>query len=111
LLLLLPFLVGSGLLSYKSHYQELSRGYYFLDFIILLLSFMYLGRIKNAEQLKKISPGEFGKLMGISGQQMSAMNFIILTGIYRYIADIKPIRGRNIYQGKSYACRACRSFG
>lgn len=26
---------------------------------------MYLARIKNAEQLKKISPGEFGKLMGI----------------------------------------------
>lgn len=26
---------------------------------------MYLGRIKNAEQLKKISPGEFGKLLGV----------------------------------------------
>lgn len=65
LLILLPFLLGSGLLSYKSHYQELSRGYYFLDFIILLLAFMYLCRIKNPEQLKKTSPGEFGKLMGV----------------------------------------------
>jgi hypothetical protein len=64
LLLLLPFLLGSGLLSYKDHYDELRRGYYFLDFIIMLLSFMYLGRIKNPEQLKKISPGEFGKLLG-----------------------------------------------
>lgn len=65
LLLLLPFLIAAELLSYKNHYQELDRGYYFLDIIILMLSFMYLARIKNPEQLKKISPGEFGKLMGL----------------------------------------------
>jgi len=65
LLLLLPFLLGSGLLSYKSHYHELDKGYYFIDFIILFLAFMYLARIKNPEQLKNISPGEFGKLMGV----------------------------------------------
>jgi len=65
LLLLIPFLMASDLLSYKSHYQELDRGYYFLDIIILMLSFMYLARIKNPEQLKKISPGDFGKLLGL----------------------------------------------
>lgn len=65
LLLLIPFLIASELLSYKNHYRELGRGFYFLDVIILLLSFMYLARIKNPEQLKKVSPGEFGKLMGL----------------------------------------------
>jgi hypothetical protein len=65
LLLLLPFLIAAELLSYNRHYEELDSGYYFLDVIILLLSFMYLARIKNPEQLKKISPGEFGKLMGL----------------------------------------------
>lgn len=64
LLFLLPFLIENGLLSYQSHYKELERGYYFLDFIILLIAFLYLGRIKNPEQLKKICPGEFGKLLG-----------------------------------------------
>lgn len=36
-----------------------------MDFIVLLMAFLYLGRIKNPEQLKGISPGEFGKLMGV----------------------------------------------
>lgn len=62
---LLPFLIQSGLLSYTSHYKDLSPGYYFLDFIVLLQSYLYLCRIKNAEQLKKINPGEFGKLLGV----------------------------------------------
>ena len=65
LLLLIPFLLETGLLSYQSHYEELEKGYYFLDFIILFLSFMYLSRIKNPEQLKHLSPGEFGKLLGV----------------------------------------------
>jgi hypothetical protein len=65
LLLLLPFLLETGLLSYKKHYEELKNGYYYLTFIILFLSFMYLSRIKNPEQLKHLSPGEFGKLLGI----------------------------------------------
>jgi hypothetical protein len=64
LLLLLPFLIASGLLSYRNYYEELRRGYYYIDVIILVLAYMYLGRIKNPEQLKKISPGEFGKLLG-----------------------------------------------
>ena len=29
------------------------------------LAFMYLCRIKNPEQLKHISPGEFGRLLGL----------------------------------------------
>ncbi len=63
-LFLLPSLLATGLLSYRNNYSNLS-GYYDLDTIILTLSFMYLCRIKNAEQLKHISPGEFGKLLGL----------------------------------------------
>lgn len=63
-LFLLPSLLSTGLLSYQDHYDFLS-GYYDLDIIILTLAFLYLSRIKNPEQLKQISPGEFGKLLGI----------------------------------------------
>lgn len=63
-LFLLPSLLATGLLSYQNHYKNLS-GYYDLDTIILTLSFLYLCRIKNPEQLKHISPGEFGKLLGL----------------------------------------------
>jgi len=64
-LFLLPFLLSSGLLSYQKHYDPLSPGYYDLDVTILTLAFMYLCRIKNVEQLKHESPGEFGKLLGL----------------------------------------------
>jgi len=63
-LFLLPSLIATGLLSYRNHYTALS-GYYDLDVIILSLAFMYLCRIKNPEQLKHISPGDFGKLLGL----------------------------------------------
>lgn len=63
-LFLLPSLLATGLLSYQKHYTALS-GYYDLDTIILSLAFMYLCRIKNPEQLKHTSPGEFGKLLGL----------------------------------------------
>ena len=64
-LFLLPFLCQTGLFSFKDHFQELKKGYYYLTFIILFISFMYLRRIKNPEQLKHHSPGEFGKIMGL----------------------------------------------
>ena len=63
--MLLPFLNETGLLSFQKHYSELKKGYYYINFIILLLAFMYLCRIKNPEQLKRLSPGEFGKLLGV----------------------------------------------
>lgn len=65
MLFLLPFLEQTGLFSFREHYRELDKGYYYIDFIILFLAFMYLRRIKNPEQLKYHSPGEFGKLMGL----------------------------------------------
>jgi len=62
-LFLLPSLIETGLLSYRDHYDDLN-GYYDLDATILSLAFLYLCRIKNPEQIKHISPGEFGKLLG-----------------------------------------------
>src|SRR5690606_41072401 len=64
-LFLLPSLIGCGLLSYKKHYCELDKGYYYIDFIILLIAFMNLCRIKNPQQLNRVNPGEFGRLMGV----------------------------------------------
>ena len=64
-LFLLPFLLANGLLSYSFYYSQRERGYYNFDVIVLALAFMYLCRIKNIEQLKHHSPGEFGKLLGL----------------------------------------------
>ena len=64
-LFLLPFLEQACLFSFREHYDELRDGYYYIDCVILFLAFMYLRRIKNPEQLKYYSPGEFGKIMGL----------------------------------------------
>ncbi len=64
-LLMLPALLEQGLMDYKPHYQKIEHVYYDMDTIILFLSFMYLCRIHNPEQLRHISPGEFGKLLGL----------------------------------------------
>ena len=64
-LLLLPFLLANGLLSYEKYYSERLSGYYDFDSVILTLAFMYLCRVKSSEQLKHHSPGEMGKLLGL----------------------------------------------
>ncbi len=62
---MLPALLSQGLMGYKQHYRQVENVYYDLDTTILFLSFMYLCRIHNPEQLMHISPGEFGKLLGL----------------------------------------------
>lgn len=62
---MLPALLAQGLMDYQQHYQPIENVYYDLDTTILFLSFMYLCRIHNPEQLRHISPGEFGKLLGL----------------------------------------------
>jgi hypothetical protein len=62
---MVPALLAQGLMDYKPHYQKIEDVYYDMDTTILFLSFMYLCRIHNPEQLRQISPGEFGKLMGL----------------------------------------------
>ena len=64
-LCMVPFLLANGLLSYNTYYAERSMGYYDYDIIIMMVSFMYLCRIKTPEQLKHHSPGELGKLLGL----------------------------------------------
>ena len=64
-LLALPALLATGLLSHSEKYFELPKGYYRLDSIFLLLSFMALARLKTVEKLRYYSPGEWGKLLGL----------------------------------------------
>ncbi len=64
-LLALPALLANGLLSHTGKYFQLPPGYYGIDSIFLLVAFMALCRIKQAEQLRYCPPGEWGKLLGL----------------------------------------------
>ena len=75
-MLLLPFLLECGLLSYQNHYHQRTGGYYNFDCLFILLAFMYLCRIKSLEQSKHLNPGDFGKLIG-----------------YDRIPEVKKLRG------------------
>lgn len=64
-LLALPFLNDCGHLDKIQTYFTPIRGYYSLENIFFVLFFMALSRIKNPEQLRRVSPGEWGKCLGI----------------------------------------------
>ena len=51
-MLLLPFLIECGLLSYRTYYDQRS-GYYTFDSLLITLSFFALLRIKSVEQSKR----------------------------------------------------------
>jgi len=61
----LPALLASGLLDHSDDFLSLSKGYYGLDSILMLLAFMALARIKSIEKLRFSMPGEWGKLLGL----------------------------------------------
>lgn len=61
----LPALLVSGLLHNAKKYFQLPKGYYGLESIFILLSFLALCRIKNLESLRYSAPGEWGKLLGL----------------------------------------------
>jgi hypothetical protein len=63
-LLLMPFLVDCGLLSYRNHYGE-RKGYYNVDTFFIAMSILFLLRIRSIEASKRFAPGELGKLMGL----------------------------------------------
>jgi hypothetical protein len=63
-MLLLPFLLECGLLSYCSHFRERLKGFYNFNNLFIIIAFIYLLRIKSLEQVKHQSPGELGKLVG-----------------------------------------------
>lgn len=64
-LLGLPGLLSMGLLRHTGKYFHLSKGYYGIDSIFMLLGFMALARLKTIESLRYCSPGEWGKLLGL----------------------------------------------
>jgi len=61
----LPALISQGLDKLIASFRNLPNGFYGLHHILLIMCFMALCRIKNIEQLKKTSVGEFGKLLGL----------------------------------------------
>lgn len=63
-LLLLPFLLECGLLTYRNHFKQRVKGFYNFDNLFIIIAFIYLCRIKSFEQIKKYQPGELGKLVG-----------------------------------------------
>lgn len=64
-LLALPALLSQGLLHKTENHFQLPKGYYSLCSIFVLLAFMTLARLKFVESLKYVSPGEWGKLLGL----------------------------------------------
>jgi hypothetical protein len=64
-LFMVPSLLSQGLLKASSILLPLRKGYYGLMSILLVLSFMFLSRIKCPEQLKTCKVGELGKLIGL----------------------------------------------
>ena len=61
----IPALLENGLLKYLNQYYQLDRGYYTIDHIFLTLAFLPLLRLKSLENLRNVSPGELGKLIGL----------------------------------------------
>jgi len=64
-LLAIPALLENGLLQYLDKYYQLGRGYYTIDQVFLTLAIMPLLRLKSLENLRNLSPGELGKLIGL----------------------------------------------
>lgn len=105
-LLLIPFLIQNGLLTYRDHYRELDKGYYYMEVIILLLALMYLCRIKSVEQLKQVSPGEFGKLLGLDRiPEVKCMRKKL-----RMITDQQSASGWMMDLGKTWASKEENEF-
>jgi hypothetical protein len=64
-LLTLPALLAVGLLRHTAALYTLPNGFYGIVSIFLLLALMALARIKSVEQLRYVSPGEWGNLLGL----------------------------------------------
>jgi hypothetical protein len=60
-----PALISAGLLSHTNKHFQLPTGFYRLDSIFLLLAFITLARVESIDCLRFLSPGEWGKLLGL----------------------------------------------
>lgn len=64
-LLALPALLASGLLTQTPEHFQLPQGYYSLVHVFLLVAFLALARLKSLEALRYCAPGEWGKVLGL----------------------------------------------
>ena len=64
-LLALPALLAVGLLRHSLELYQLPPGFYGLSSVFLLLALMALARIPSLEQLRYVSAGEWGNLLGL----------------------------------------------
>ncbi len=64
-LLALPALLALGLLRHSLELYQLPPGCYGLSSVFLLLALMALARIPSLEQLRYVSAGEWGNLLGL----------------------------------------------
>ena len=61
----LPALLSNGLLYKSDRYFQLPDGYYGLNSILIVLSFLVLLRVKSLEGVRYMPPGELGKVVGL----------------------------------------------
>ncbi len=64
-LLALPALLSNGLLKNIDNIFTIPKGFYNIISFFLLFAFSALMRIKSVEAIKRTSPGEFGKILGL----------------------------------------------
>jgi hypothetical protein len=64
-LLALPALLAAGLLRHSPELYSLPAGFYGLSSVFLLLALMALARLGSLEQLRYVSAGEWGNLLGL----------------------------------------------
>lgn len=64
-LLALPALLANGLLRHLNGYFTFPNGYYSIQHIFITLAFMALLRMKSPENIRRVAPGELGKLLGL----------------------------------------------
>ena len=88
-LIALSAILSQGLLDIgKKVYGKLNDGFFGLQSILLILTFMALLRIKNPEQLTKHSPGELGIILGLD----RAPEVKTLRGKLKELGDSKKAR-------------------
>lgn len=61
----LPALISNGLFFQSRDYFCLPEGYYGLNSILIILTFLVLLRVKSLEGVRYLPPGELGKIIGL----------------------------------------------
>jgi transposase-like protein len=65
LLVGLPALCANGLFAGLNRFIHMREGFYGIMHLLALMGFMALGRIRRAEGLRVVAPGEIGKVLGL----------------------------------------------